>query len=196
MGELRHHLHQVKGYPVQSFVETGTYMGAGLATALKELPGLARYYSIEANPGFQAAAAERFGDLVVLLGGDSAQVIPELVRAGWPQQRPALWWLDAHFPAHYNEDVGATPLPLRHELEAIVEAGGHERDVFLIDDWRVWEPTCAPPLPAGARGVFLAPEGEGAHLKSLLTPTHFLRLSQGPREQGVLVAVPRRPCAT
>jgi hypothetical protein len=117
------------------FVETGTFHGESLAYA-KSLP-FSELHSVELSPTLHAAAAARFaGDPRLLLHqGDSAVVLPQILR---DIHEPALFWLDAHF-CFLDSARGPTDCPLVEEVEAIV---AHERatglqHLVLIDDYHI-----------------------------------------------------------
>jgi hypothetical protein len=82
---LRNH-HQVK-----TFVETGTYLGAGTAFGVEVFPEV---FSIEVNPEFYAKAkAALEGTHAHLVLGDSRIELPKIVAA---LTGPAVFWLDGH----------------------------------------------------------------------------------------------------
>jgi len=107
-----------------TLIETGTYLGDTTAACA---PSFRRVYTIELDPALAERARQRFeGTNVTVLEGDSAEVLRTLV----PQvERPAVFWLDAHF---CGEHTANSPLPLLEELEIIQRHGAP--DVVLIDD--------------------------------------------------------------
>lgn len=123
-------------YQLQTFVETGTYLGAGAEFAAGVFP---RVETIEIKPEYHAAAADRlkaFANVTCRLG-DSRRELPTVVAA---LEGPALFWLDGHAGAgHFGE---ADDCPLLEELAAI---GGSPFEHFvLVDDARAF---LAPPPP-------------------------------------------------
>jgi hypothetical protein len=86
-------------------------------------------YSIERDDYLAARAKLRFAAYpnVHLFHGDSAEVLPQVVRA---IKEPALFWLDAHW--------GAESAPIRQELDCIYRHPVRDH-VLLIDDARYFD---------------------------------------------------------
>ncbi len=104
------------------FIETGTFMGEGVITALK--CGFKNIYSIEIAPRYYAMAVFNFltcGNVRVI-HGDSAEWILLLLKK---INIPVTFWLDAHTPG----------CPLMKELEAI-KKHKIKTHTILIDDRR------------------------------------------------------------
>ncbi len=193
MGVLAsHNLAQLQPlHRLVNFVETGTWRGDGLLHAL-QFP-FTKLWSIEACPILAEAAVKcvarqeaggQCGDRWEILIGDSALIVPELFQY---LEEPTLWWLDAHLPERYGVD--ATRLPLEWEVSAIVSNEAYAQDVFILDDWRLYE------HHSYASGCFTAPggrccqPGDGNSIRQLLAPTHTLTIDL--RAEGALIAVPR-----
>lgn len=203
MGELNRHpvAKWRRDYNLAALVETGTWRGDGVITALSA--GFNRVVTVDVDPKALTRAAERatkqYGDCNLdCVLGDSAEVMPEVVRSVGPL--PVLWWLDAHYPEQYSATTSGAKHPLLAEVRAIVQAErDHSRDVFLADDLRIYGETgTSGPLPvrsngaAGTRSVFLEP-GRGSDLEQvvdLLAPTHIVRFVR--RDGCYLVAAPRK----
>ncbi|HEV8634531.1 MAG TPA: class I SAM-dependent methyltransferase [Chloroflexota bacterium] len=111
-------------------VETGTYMGDMVAAMLDQFD---RIYSIELSEELHARARARFADepRVTILQGDSARVLPELLKE---LGVPCLFWLDGHYSSGVTA-LGDRETPVEQELRAILThtVRGH---VVLIDDAR------------------------------------------------------------
>ncbi len=125
-----------QGFGLDQFIETGAWMGGGIATALSL--GFNRALSCDINPDFIAQCRARFdGDSrVTLLEGQSVAALSQICRVC---HGPALFWLDAHFPQHYGlpEPEGSW-FPLREELQAIAQHKfEYAQDVIAFDDVRV-----------------------------------------------------------
>lgn len=187
MGMLRtHNLAQLQ--PLQrlvNFVETGTWKGDGLMHAL-QFP-FTTLWSVEASLDLMHAARarisrERPGDnRWEIIQGDSVLVVPQLAGLLRIQgRRPTLWWLDAHLPERYGID--ATQLPLEDEVAAIVAQGSHQDDVFILDDWRLYE------YWGYESGPWDGELGNGGAIRDMLHPTHVLTVDL--RAEGALIAVP------
>ncbi len=192
MGRLTRHPFKLwqHRYGLEYFVETGTYKGDGLLAARSA--NFRRLFSIEANPQLAVEAGERmvrkcsgtvWSGRWEILNNDSVDGVAEVLSRIAPLHGTALWWLDAHLPERYGGQ--GTQLPLSQELGAIFKhSRPHTRDVFLIDDLRLYErgPFKQGDFPGG-------PPGEVEHEFMWLRLTHDLHRDY--RDQGYLVALPR-----
>lgn len=118
-----------KRYHLDTLVETGTYMGDMVAAMRHEFASI---YSVELDAALHEKARRRFArdKNVHLYQGDSARVLPEIVRT---LKGPALFWLDAHYSGGITAR-GDDETPIAAELMTILQSGqGH---VMLIDDAR------------------------------------------------------------
>jgi hypothetical protein len=120
---------------VKTFVETGTYLGAGTAFGVEVFPEV---FSIEVSPEFHGKAkASLEGTHARLILGDSRVELPKIVGG---LTGPAVFWLDGHAGGgHFGPDDDC---PLIEELTAIA-ASPHEHFI-LVDDARAF---LAPPPP-------------------------------------------------
>jgi hypothetical protein len=113
-----------------TLIETGTFKGDMVATTRK---CFRQIFSIELHPGLAADARKRFaGDEgVSILQGDSAKLLNEILDG---VDRPALFWLDAHYSGGITAR-GEEETPILDELRTILKhpITGH---VLLIDDAR------------------------------------------------------------
>jgi len=121
----------LKRFQIETFVETGTYLGDTLAFVARNR-GI-NCVSIELGERLFDAAKKRFRhhDNVKLLCGDSGALMAAVVKSA---QSPVLYWLDGH----YSEGItarGEQETPIMMELEAILSAPSHP-SVILIDDAR------------------------------------------------------------
>jgi len=131
-------------YTNEIFVETGTYAGNGIQTALD--CGFTKIYSIESDEKFAEMARNRFSkeieeNKVEIIIGDSAQVLPEVLNK---IDKPATFWFDAHFEtrgseheADINEIEIVTRCPILFELEALKNHPIKNHKI-LIDDITVF----------------------------------------------------------
>lgn len=113
-----------------TLIETGTFKGDMVAATRRSFRQI---FSIELHPGLAADARKRFaGDKAVsILQGDSAKLLNEILDE---VDRPALFWLDAHYSGGITAQ-GEEETPVLNELRTILEhpVAGH---VLLIDDAR------------------------------------------------------------
>jgi hypothetical protein len=133
VSELRHlHIDAYKDrYHLRSFVETGVHMGNGLEYALAL--GFAPCLSCDIMPQYVAAARERFGDDVSVMLSDSLWFLRSLP-AGIG---PSLFWLDAHFPKHYDLDIPESAdnrYPIMQEIGIIKQRQDYAQGVIIVDD--------------------------------------------------------------
>lgn len=116
------------------FIETGSFHGSGIATALKA--GFEKIYSIEVKQEYYDECSEKFAKeieegRVNLILGDSIVELGKLV----PNiDRPATFWLDAH---NHCGGYGIKQCPLYEELDAIA-AHPIKSHTLLIDDVRLF----------------------------------------------------------
>ena len=132
-------------YGLRTLIETGTYYGEMIA-AVKG--GFERVFSMEYDPELAQRAARRFaGDpRVRILEGDSAKVLPELLKT---ISQPALFWLDAGYWGW--ADLARDPERLSVEVEAALShpVKGH---VVLMDDARMLDGRNGAPTFEQLRG--------------------------------------------
>ncbi len=209
MGNLREHPigDWIEQYGLTAFVETGTYRGVGLYHAQQQ--PFEKLVSIDINEVWieRQRVFEKDSRIKLLLGS-SFQMIPEAIKI--VGDRPVLWWLDAHLPEPcadesnqfltgrlkyegnkiYGDDE---TFPLQKEIEAIVNSDrDHSRDVFLIDDMRVyetgdygwgnWDPE--------EKKLYEAPE-DATFVDRLLASTHEVKRDQ--RDHGYGIGFPKGP---
>lgn len=104
-------------YPNSIFVETGTYLGGGVATALG-CKSFSKIYSIEVYKPYYTKAKKKFSNntKVKLYYGDSLEVLEKLIDN---IDVPVTFWLDSYtFPA-LNKKKGIATMPLVNELDII-----------------------------------------------------------------------------
>jgi hypothetical protein len=118
-----------KKYGLRVLIETGTYYGEMVAAVKNDFD---KIYSVEYDPDLARVATRKFeGDSRIrILEGDSAQVLPELLKS---IAQPALFWLDAGYWGW--EQLRRDPQRLSSEVESILvhPVKGH---VILMDDAR------------------------------------------------------------
>jgi hypothetical protein len=144
MGALHHHNIQeyIENYKLSNYVETGTGMGECLQHALQF--NFENLYSVEIYPKVFESVEKKFVDTKAkVLLGNSFEVLPEILKT---LDGDVLFFLDAHFPGadfHYETYTSTadydTRLPLEKELRTIKNNRDISKDVFIIDDLRVYE---------------------------------------------------------
>jgi hypothetical protein len=130
--KLRTLEHYAQVHNLRVFVETGTALGDMIARMRRLVD---RVYSIELDQKLFQRAQRRFGHDagVMLLCGDSGLLLQEIMTK---VDRPALFWLDAHYMG--EETVrGANDTPIIRELDIIFSAPDLKH-VIVIDDARLF----------------------------------------------------------
>ena len=125
-------------FDLNAFVETGTYLGAGVACA-RGFRRLTEIHSVEMKREFYLGAKYMFtgDDRVKIWCGDSQEKLPDILSLPSLEDKRILFWLDAHHPKFYGYDEG-TKLPLEAELTIIAETRPRNNDVIIIDDLRMY----------------------------------------------------------
>ena len=123
------------------FIETGSYLGDGVAAALAA--GFEKIYSIEFYAARYNFCCERFANSnnVTLLQGDSSEQLCLLLPS---IHEKAVFWLDAHYDACNAEPEFPIPqadtFPLLKELKYIA-AHTIKEHIILVDDRRIFTGT-------------------------------------------------------
>lgn len=123
---------------VDTFVETGTYLGDSTAWAADHFR---RVITLEGAEHLYRSARERFADLdhVQCMWADSRSAIKQILPT---LESPAIFWLDAHWSGGttFGQD---DECPLLDEIELIKSA--NVPHLLLIDDARLF--LAPPPKP-------------------------------------------------
>ena len=147
MGQLNEAI-QIKNvldfYDIKNFVETGTGQAEVVQTVVEADDNL-NIHTIEVIPEIYDKNKINFSYLkdVNWHLGTSFDILPEIL----PDLKgTTLFWMDAHFPgadfglsSYGDEKDDDKRLPLKKELETIVENRDVTNDVFVIDDLRIYE---------------------------------------------------------
>ena len=147
MGQLNQAI-QIKNvldfYDIKNFVETGTGQAEVVQTVVEADENL-NIHTIEVIPEIYDKNKINFSYLkdVNWHLGTSFDILPEIL----PDLKgTTLFWMDAHFPgadfglsSYGDEKDDDKRLPLKKELETIVENRDVSNDVFVIDDLRIYE---------------------------------------------------------
>lgn len=129
-----------KKLPMDVFVETGTFRGETVDLVKSQFREI---YSVELSDSYYEAAKQRFsGDPhVQMIHEDSAlalrNIMPNI------QDRPTLFWLDAHWCVADETAGQLSQCPLLGELEAIQTL--NQNSIILIDDARLFLATPQKP---------------------------------------------------
>lgn len=186
-------------YNCKNYVETGTGMGVCLGHAVKY--NFDKFYSIELDGELVEAANRKFPqDNVNVIHDYSSKGLAELVPT-LPQDIPVFFFLDAHFPGAdfhkitYEESIREfkeEAFPLLNEIKIIKEHRDISKDVFIIDDWKLYDDTLNYEFP-GWKYKTLQEELGLTTTSDTITDefeqTHNWEINL--RHQGFLIATPK-----
>ena len=178
-------------YGIKNFVETGTGL-AEVVRAVHDVDSSLTIHTIEVVPEIYEQNNIRFSYLKKVNWhlGESAQILSEVVPT---LEGNTLFWMDAHFP---GADVGLSSygdekdidkrLPLRKELETILENRDVSNDVIVIDDLRIYEDG---PFETGNWDERSKYGGDGIEfIEKLFEDTHYVGRSYNA--QGFVILFP------
>lgn len=204
MGRL--HFHDVQAwideYNLSAFVETGLEKATSLIHA-QTFPELRKLVSIDINQKWINAAIKKGlhnDSRVTLLHGNSFDMLPSAI--GVVRGHRVLWWLDAHFPEKYTpnkldpkksfvgvpQDTHDMMFPVRREVEIITEGRDFSKDLFLMDDLRIYE---LGEYDGGnwKRRYLYDDPGNSSFAEELLGDTHTI--TRSGNESGYIIATPK-----
>jgi hypothetical protein len=135
----------VEKHNCKTYFETGTGKGVCLSHALNF--DFDKFYSVDLDEELVIAAKNRFvGYPLTLINDYSSKALEQYVPT--LDQEPVFFFLDAHFPGadfhkmSYEESIRTykdEAFPLHQELTTIKKFRNTDKDVFLIDDFKLYE---------------------------------------------------------
>lgn len=135
----------VEKHNCKTYFETGTGKGVCLSHALNF--DFDKFYSVDLDEELVTAAKNRFvGYPLTLINDYSSKALEQYVPT--LDQEPVFFFLDAHFPGadfhkmSYEESIRTykdEAFPLHQELTTIKKFRNTDKDVFLIDDFKLYE---------------------------------------------------------
>ena len=178
-------------YGIKNFVETGTGL-AEVVRAVHDVDSSLTIHTIEVVPEIYEQNNIRFSYLKKVNWhlGESAQILSEVVPT---LEGNTLFWMDAHFPgadfglSSYGDETDMDKrLPLKNELETIIESRDVSNDVFVIDDLRIYEDG---PFETGNWDERTKYGGDGIEfIENLFEDTHYVGRSYNA--QGFVILFP------
>ena len=178
-------------YGIKNFVETGTGI-AEVVRAVRDVDSTLNIHTIEVVPDIYDRNKIKFSYLKTVNWhlGESAQVLGEVVPT---LEGNTLFWMDAHFPgadfglSSYGDETDMDKrLPLKNELETIIESRDVSNDVFVIDDLRIYEDG---PFETGNWDERTKYGGDGIEfIENLFEDTHYVGRSYNA--QGFVILFP------
>jgi hypothetical protein len=162
-------------------VETGSYCGEGIASALAV--GFKRVISFELSEMYYERCRKMFAHdpRVTLVRGDSAKCLLANIA---DVAEPITFWLDGHYSAG-GTAFGAKVAPLIEELEQI-KAHPIKTHTILVDDRRL----LVPSADRGLDGKFDLTEGEVLAKLREINPNYQIRYEHGHVPNDIIVAAP------
>ena len=135
----------VEKHNCKTYFETGTGKGVCLSHALNF--NFEKFYSVDLDEELVNDAKNRFvGYPLTLINDYSSKALEQYVPT--LTQEPVFFFLDAHFPGadfhkmSYEESIRTykeEAFPLHLELQSIKKSRNTDKDVFLIDDFKLYE---------------------------------------------------------
>ena len=134
IGALKNHL------SFDIFVETGTFRGETIDIIKDDFNHI---YSVELSEHYYKGVVQKFGENsnITLLNSDSAKALKKIMAS--IQERPTIFWLDAHWCVADATAGELSQCPLLDELGAISQL--NDESMIIIDDARLFLTTPGKP---------------------------------------------------
>ena len=178
-------------YDIKNFVETGTGQ-AEVVRSVYEANEDLNIHTIEVVEEIFEQNKIKFSYLkdVSWHLGTSFKILPEILPTF---EGNTLFWMDAHFPgadfglSSYGDEKDMDKrLPLKRELESIVQSRDVKNDVFVIDDLRIYEDG---PFEGGNWDERTKYGGDGiGFIEDIFDKTHYIGRSYNA--QGSVILFP------
>jgi glycerophosphoryl diester phosphodiesterase len=136
----------LKRFKCKIYVESGTGIGVCLKHMLNY--NFDEYHSIDLDPKLIKKAKENFkGKNIKFYNSFSTKAFKKIVPK-LPKDIPVFFFLDAHFPdsdfngRSYEESIKeykSQALPLFDEIDIIKKHRDVSKDIFVIDDWKIYD---------------------------------------------------------
>lgn len=144
----------VDDYKCKIYVETGTGAAECLTHAVNY--PFEKLYTIDIDGDLVEKAEKQFNNpKITFIHNYSSEALNELVPT-LPKDQPVLFFLDAHFPGadfhkiSYEESIRQfmdEAFPLLGEIRIIKSHRDISKDVFIIDDWKLYDDTLDYEMP-------------------------------------------------
>ena len=179
-------------YDIKNFVETGTGQ-AEVVRSVYEADETLNIHTIEVVEEIFDQNKIKFSYLkdVSWHLGTSFKILPAILPTF---DGNTLFWMDAHFPgadfglSSYGEEKDMDKrLPLKRELESIVQSRDVKNDVFVIDDLRIYEDG---PFETGNWDERTKYGGDGiGFIEEMFEDTHYIGRSYNAQGSVILFPV-------
>ena len=181
-------------YDIKNFVETGTGQ-AEVVRSVYEADETLNIHTIEVVEEIFDQNKIKFSYLkdVSWHLGTSFKILPTILPTF---DGNTLFWMDAHFPgadfglSSYGEERDMDKrLPLKRELESIVQSRDVKNDVFVIDDLRIYEDG---PFETGNWDERTKYGGDGiGFIEDIFEDTHYIGRSYNAQGSVILFPITR-----
>ena len=181
-------------YDIKNFVETGTGQ-AEVVRSVYEANEDLNIHTIEVVEEIFEQNKIKFSYLkdVSWHLGTSFKILPEILPTF---EGNTLFWMDAHFPgadfglSSYGDEKDMDKrLPLKRELESIVQSRDVKNDVFVIDDLRIYEDG---PFETGNWDERTKYGGDGiGFIEDIFEDTHYIGRSYNAQGSVILFPITR-----
>ena len=180
----------IQNFDIKNFVETGSGNGTSMNDVF-QLNLVEKLYGIELAIPLYEDLKNKFNG-IHFYNGYSKDELPNVLNDLNPN--PTLYWLDAHFPFseyQFNNPYDSEPdvtkrIPLEIELRIIKESRDVSKDIFIMDDLRIYVDR---PYTAGNWDMRNTAGYEGYDfVEEILGDTHVIIEHHG--DEGYLLAYP------
>lgn len=121
-------------YDIQNFVETGCYLGEGIASAIECGFKEENIYSCDIVERFARGVSSIYPKATIICA-ESTIALSEIIKKPIGK---TFFWLDAHFASNYGgKETLEDRMPILEELRIISQKKGIENDIVVCDDMRV-----------------------------------------------------------
>jgi hypothetical protein len=144
----------IQQHKCTTYVETGTGAAECLSHAVNY--PFEQFYTIDIDGDLIEKAEKQFNNpKITFIHNYSSVALNELVPT-LPKDKPVLFFLDAHFPGadfhkiSYEESIRQfmdEAFPLLGEIKIIKNHRDISNDVFIIDDWKLYDDTLNYEMP-------------------------------------------------
>jgi len=144
----------IEKFKCEIYVETGTGAAECLSHAIT-FP-FNKYYTIDIDGDLIETAEKNFNNSkITFIHNYSSIALQDLVPT-LPKETPVFFFLDAHFPGAdfhritYEESIRQfqeEAFPLLNEIKIIKNARDISKDVFVIDDWKLYDDSLNYEMP-------------------------------------------------
>jgi len=194
----------ITNHACEVYVETGT----GICDCFSHAATypFTEYYSVDIDGELVNNAKALFNQANMHFIHNYSDKALEIILTTIPKEKPILFFLDAHFPGadfhkiSYEESImefKQDALPLLKEVDVIKKHRDISKDVFIIDDWFLYEPnliyeagnTKNWPYIELQKDLGLIDDNSANQIVSMFQTTHNKAINSA--HQGYLILTPK-----